>query len=337
MTGATGFVGLNIVEALLAAGHEVVCYVRPGARRTYLAEMPVRLVRGSLDDAPALAAAMRGTDALIHTAGNTSASWDDIVALREANVDSTRAVLQAARGCGVGRIVYTSTSSTIGSGVHGTQRADESAPLAGWRSRSPYAQTKLAAEALLRGPQDGPACIVLNPAEVIGPYDHSLQWGRMVLAVAAGQLPFVPPGAGTFCPARDVAQAHVAALSHGRHGERYILGGHDVAFADLIARIGTVTGAPVAPHDVRAYAVQRREARRRERLGQPVALDSYRMRVFGQTHCFDDAKARAELGYTTRPLEVAIDECYRWYQSRGFLPAAAAPHDHPNQLDGVAA
>ena len=319
ITGATGFVGLNIAHALLAAGHEVACFVRPGARRRYLERLPLHITTGTLDDQAALAHAMHGTEAVIHTAGNTSSKSGDLTALQAANIDSTRAILQAARTCGVRRIVYTSTTSTIGSFGSPRLSANESVRLEGWRARSPYAQTKQAAEALLLSAHGGPECVVLNPAEVIGPYDHTLQWGRMVLAVAAGQLPFIPPGSGTFCPASAVAKAHLAALTLGRPGERYILGGHNLPFAELISQIGMVTGQPIVPHDTRPYPRQCRHARQQERLHQPVALDSFRMRMFGSHHLFDDSKACAELGYAAPPLHTAIDECYSWYLSNGFL------------------
>lgn len=320
MTGATGFVGLNIVDALLSAGHEPVCFLRPGARKQFLEKMPVTLVTGELSDQATLTNAMRGADIVIHTAGNTSANRADIDVLREANVASTRAILDASLHCGVKRIIYTSTTSTIGSLESATQAANETVPLTGWRSRSPYAQTKLEAESLLIAASKEIECILLNPAEVIGAYDHTLQWGRMVLAVCMDQLPFIPPGSGTFCPARSVAQAHVAAITHGRSGQRYILGGHNISFADFIAKIALILNIPLNPHDVRPYTLQRREVRMRERLNQAVAVDAYRMRVFGSHHLFDDSLAKTELGYQSESLEIAIEACFHWYQANGFLP-----------------
>ncbi|WP_284209333.1 NAD-dependent epimerase/dehydratase family protein, partial [Chitiniphilus shinanonensis] len=214
LTGATGFVGLNIVQALLAAGHDVACLVRPQARRQYLERLPVALVPGRLDDAAGLAAALRGMDAVIHAAGDTSCLMRDLPRLTATNVEGTRAVLGAARRAGVRRLVYTSTTSTIGSTGQPGMAADETMPLQPWRAASPYARTKLEAERLVRDAR-GLDAIVLNPAEVLGAWDHTLQWGRIVLAVATGQLPFVPPGSGTFAPADAVAEAHVAALTRG--------------------------------------------------------------------------------------------------------------------------
>jgi dihydroflavonol-4-reductase len=326
MTGATGFVGLNIVRALLGAGHDVTSFQRPGARRQYLDRLPVRVVTGQLSDHAALCAALDGAEAIIHTAGNTSCNWRDIEALEEANVGSTRAVLDAATACGVRRLVYTSSTATIGSYDPVPAPADESVELRGFRARSPYARTKQRAESILLGKHDGPECVVLNLAEVVGPYDHTLQWGRIVLAVAAGQLPFVPPGSGTFCPAADVAAAHVAALSCGRSDERYILGGHNVTFATFIEVVAEVVGRPPRPRRTWPYTLLRLQAQVQEGLqpwlARPPVVDAYRMRVFGGHHQFDDSKARRDLGYQPRSLRAAIEECLQWYREHGFLPAS---------------
>lgn len=331
MTGATGFVGLNIVTALLAAEHDVVCHLRPGARRKYLERLPVTLVEGDVCDTQALRPLMQGAECVIHTAGNTSCNWRDIDALRAANVDSTRSLLEAARHCGVRRLVYTSSTATIGSSP-AAPGADEQTALRGWRAGSPYARTKLAAEALLMAARDIET-IILNPAEVVGAWDHSLQWGRIVLAVAADQLPFVPPGAGTFSPADAVAQAHVAALTRGLCGQRYILGGEHWSFARFIEEAGQACGRPVRPRDTTPYALQRLQARLREAfqplgLGAP-AVDAYRMRVFGGAHLFDDTRARRELGYAPGPVRNAVAAAYHWYQEHGFLPPGQGTTTQP--------
>lgn len=325
MTGATGFLGLNIVDALLAAGHEVVCYARATSKRTHLDGFPVRVETGDIRDHAALARAMQGCSAVIHAAGDTRCHWRDIDALRAVNVDGTRAVAESASRVGIRRLVFTSTTSTIGSNggrLRDGAPSNESTPLRGFRADSPYAQTKREAEAILRSFRRMD-CVLLNPAEVIGPYDHTLQWGRIVLAVATGNLPFVPPGAATFSPARDVADAHVAALTRGEHGERYILGGSNVLLSDFIEMAGVVTGMLPTPRDRRPYGIQQLHARLAEWLGREPAVDAYRMKVFAGHHLFDDGKARAELGYRTRPLRTALTECFDWYRDNGFLGGAA--------------
>jgi dihydroflavonol-4-reductase len=325
MTGANGFVGLNIVSALVEAGHEVTAYVRPKSNTAFLAPFGVNLVSGTLEDTAALSAAMRGAQAVIHTAGNTSCNWRDLPALTAANVDGTRNVVDAAIANGVKRLVYTSTTSTIGATSDG-RPSNEATPLSGFRSRSPYGITKQKAEALvLSATARGLECVILNPAEVIGPFDYNMQWGRMVLAVFYDQVPFVPPGGGSFCSATAVGRAHVSALEKGRSGERYILGGENATYATFIQTAAKVLGKTCRLPDSN-YTWLYVKALLQERLprlvpGKP-AVEPYRMRVFGGTYFFDSAKAARELGYESSPLEQMLRECADWYRSKGFFNKA---------------
>lgn len=327
LTGATGFVGLNIVQALLRHGHEPICLLRPNARRKWLDRMGVRCEVAEFDYHAGLESAFREAEAVIHTAGNTSCHWRDIKTLALTNIGSTRTVLDLARRHGIRRIVYTSTTSTIGNSGRRERPADESMPLAGFRARSPYGITKHQAEQLLLAGGHGVETIILNPAEVIGPFDHTLQWGRIVLAMAHDRLPFLPPGSSCFSPAQDVADAHVAALTRGKPGQRYILGGHNVPIVDFIDQVGRELGCPVRPRENLPYRLLTLKAHARTWLkplfGEPP-VDTYRMRVFGGHYLFDDRRARQDLGYAPRPLRQAIAECVAWYRENGFLPAPAA-------------
>jgi dihydroflavonol-4-reductase len=321
MTGANGFVGLNIVNALVAAGHRVTAYVRAGSNISHLEPFGVQIVRGSLDDVASVTASMRGAEAVIHTAGNTSCNWRDMPALTAANVQGTQNVVDAAITNGVSRIVYTSTTSTTGT-VAG-RPADETTPLRGFRSRSPYGITKRRAEEIVLSAMGrGVECIILNPAEVIGPYDYNLQWGRMVLAVFHDQVPFVPPGGGSFCAATAVGRAHVSALTRGRSGERYILGGVDASYATFIETTAKVLGKSCRMPRTN-YTWLYVKALLQEKLpavvpGKPI-VEPYRMRVFGGTYYFDSSKAVRELGYGGPSLEEMLHECADWYRCNGYF------------------
>lgn len=323
MTGANGFVGLNVVSALVEAGHRVTAYVRAGSNTKFLEPFGVNVVRGSLDDAAAVTAAMRGAQAVIHTAGNTSANHRDMPALIAANVNGTQSVVDAAVTNRLSRIVYTSTTSTIGATNDASKPADETTPLRGFRSRSPYAITKQRAEEIVQSARGrGVECIILNPAEVIGPYDHTMQWGRMVLAVNYDQVPFVPPGGGSFCSAIEVGRAHVNALTRGRSGERYILGGHNASYVELLETISKALGKSCRMPTTN-YTWLYVKALLQEKLlaivpGKPV-VEPYRMRVFGGTYYFDSSKAVRELGYACLPLAQMLRECADWYRNNGYF------------------
>jgi dihydroflavonol-4-reductase len=323
VTGGNGFVGLNVVSALVEAKHEVVAVVRPSSNIKYLEPFGVRIVQGTLDDVAALTAAMRGCDAVIHTAGNTSCHRRDLPALEAVNVRGTRNVVEAALAAGVKRLVYTSTTSTIGAHDDSARTADESVPLTGYRARSPYAITKQRAERIvLDGVDRGLEAIILNPAEVVGAYDHNLQWGRMLLAVHYDSLPFNPPGGASFCASADVGRAHVAALTHGRPGERYILGGENLpltAFIDIVGRVLDKRPRVPATSYRLAYLKALAWDMATPILRSKPPVEPYRMKVLGRSYYYDSSKAQQQLGYRSGSVEKTVRECADWYRKNGFM------------------
>ena len=323
VTGGNGFVGLNVVSALVSAGHEVVAIVRPGSNVAYLEPFGARIVRGGLDDVQALGEAMRGADAVIHTAGNTSCNRRDLPELRAVNVEGTRNVVEAALATGIRRLVYTSTTSTIGAYDDERRVADETVPLGGYRARSPYAVTKRKAEdivlaARLRGLEP----VILNPAEVVGAYDYNLQWGRILLAAHYDQMPFNPPGGASFCSAADVGRAHVSAIERGKPGERYLLAGPNLRFSRFMSVVSEVLGKTFSipgGSDRRLYAKSLLQETFPPLVPGKPPVEPYRMRVLGCTYFYDSSKAEKELGYRSAPIEVMVKDCAVWYRNHGFF------------------
>ena len=323
VTGPNGFVGLNIVEALTSDGHEVLAYVRPTSNVTYLERFEPHLISGELSDYDRLVDALADADAIIHSAGNTSSYEKDLPVLRAVNVEGTRTVVRAAVSAGVRRLVYTSTTSTIGADSDANRRWAEGEELRGFRATNPYGRTKLEAEHIVLGArEDGLEPVILNPAEVVGAWDHTRQWGTMVLAVCGDQVPFLPPGSASFCYAAAVGRAHVRALTAGRPGERYILAGTDSRFTDFIDCIAEVTGSSYSV-DERPYEWHYERALEQERRypidGTLPLVDPYRMRVFAGHYLFDCSKAERELDFEVLPLETMVREAYEWYRTNGFL------------------
>ena len=341
VTGANGFVGLNIVAGLVEAGHRAVAYVRAGSKVDHLQAFGIEIVRGELHDEAALAAAMSGAGGVIHTAGNTSCNRRDWPLLEAANVHGTQAVVRAAIASAVPRLVYTSTTSTIGASDDPSLRSDENTPLTGFRARSPYALSKqMGEQAVLDGQRHGLECVILNPAEVLGAYDHNLQWGRMLLAVQYNQVPFLPPGGGSFCHAGDVGRAHVAALTQGRSGQRYLLAGHDVRYIDFLDAIAATLDKNFdrPEGDYRRLYLKSVLQEKFPRLfpGKPI-VEPYRMKVFAGTYYFDSAKAERELSYRSAPLETMLRDCADWYRSNGFIGRDERPEitDNIGQEDAT--
>lgn len=321
VTGATGFVGLNLVEELLAQGWRVVALHRKDSDLTYLRRLPAARVVGDVTDAPSVRRAMpQGVDAVFHVAGDTGL-WSRRNAVQDrVNVEGTRNVVGAALERRARRLVQTSSISAYGQ-RHG--RIDESARQLGATSSVNYERSKfLAEEAVRAGLARGLGAVILNPAGILGPYD-TRGWARLFLLVATGRLPGAPPGTRSFCDVREVARAHIAAAERGRTGENYLLGGADASFPELVREIGAVLGRPVPRRATPAWVLRvlgAAGAARGALTGKPPTLTPEAVRMVTGTLTCDCAKAMRELGYRAVPLGEMVRACAAWLAAEGLLP-----------------
>jgi nucleoside-diphosphate-sugar epimerase len=239
VTGATGFVGSHLVEALAARGDEVVVLARRPERAAPLARLGVRVALGALDDDASLAAAAHGADVAYHLAGLTAAARPGDYLL--ANEAGTRRLVAAVRRAApaLARFVYVSSQAALGPSAPG-QRLAEDAPC---RPLTAYGRSKLAGEAVVRAAAGLPWTIVRPPA-VYGPRDREfLKLFRMIrggLAPVFGtgaqqvSLVFAPDLADAIVRA-GTAPAAVHQTYHAAHAEV-------VSTRDLVEAIGRAVG-----------------------------------------------------------------------------------------------
>jgi len=324
LTGATGFVGSAVARTLAAAGLRVRALVRQRSPRFHLADLDLDYVEGDLRDAESIVRAAKGTRYVFHVAADYRLWAPDPRDIYAANVEGTRHVMQAALRAGVERVVYTSSVATLELRVDGSP-ADESNPLSEPQGIGTYKRSKIAAERLVEAMvlNDGLPAVVVNPSTPIGPRDvKPTPTGRIIVEAARGRIPgFVDTGLN-LVHVDDVAAGHLAALERGVVGERYILGGANVTFADMLADIARLVGrarprlrlprAAVLPIAYGAEALARFTGR------EPFAtVDGVRMakhRMF-----FTAAKAERELGFRARPYLHGIDDAIRWFRDNGYL------------------
>jgi dihydroflavonol-4-reductase len=324
ITGGSGFVGAAVVRQLVQAGHAVRALTRPTSARTNLAGLPVEIVQGDLRDAASLARAMAGIRVVFHVAADYRL-WarhpQEIVAT---NVEGTRALMEAALRAGVERIVYTSSVATLKARPDGAA-SDETMPLDPAAAVGAYKYSKVAAERLVEAmvaERKLPAVIV-NPSTPIGPRDvRPTPTGRIIVEAAAGRMPAYVDTGLNLVHVDDVATGHLLALTKGRIGERYILGGQDVLLGDMLREIARQTGrsAPKLRLPRRlifpvAYAVEAvAYFTDREPFVTTTGLRLAKDRMF-----FSSAKAERELGYRARPYGEAVGEAIAWFRVHGYL------------------
>jgi dihydroflavonol-4-reductase len=304
VTGATGFVTGTVALNLLARGDAVRALVRDPARAQTLERAGATLVPGHLGDGEALRRGMDGVDAVVHGAAIYEVGIPPLrrPAMYETNVIGTERVLEAARAANVRRVVYVSTC-----GVFGNTRGrivDETYTRSGPYT-SYYEETKVRAhEVALQFPERGLPVSIAQPGGVYGPGDTS-GLGGLMRQFAHGRLPLVPfADAGlNFVHVDDAARGIVLVLDRGHPGRSYVLGGENARVADAFAALARVTGRSV-PRLRLPYALLELGALVRPGLREVVSSTK------GVTFWASDARARSELGYTSRPLEAGLRDTF---------------------------
>jgi dihydroflavonol-4-reductase len=240
-----------------------------------------------------------------------------------ANVEGTRALMEAALGAGVERIVYTSSVATLGIVKDGA--ADEATPSAETDMIGPYKRSKFVAEQVVHRlvAERGLPAVIVNPSTPIGPGDvKPTPTGRLIVEAAKGKMPgYVDTGLNVV-HVDDVAAGQLLAAERGEIGERYILGGENMSLAQILTEVAGVVGrrppslkipyAVVLPIAAGAEMVARITGR------EPfTTLDGVRMSR--KKMYFSSAKAMRELGYAPRPAKDAIADAIAWFEANGYL------------------
>lgn len=323
VTGTSGFVGSAVARKLVETGFSVRALVRPGSPKRHLAGLDLEFIEGDLRDVASVQRAMQDVRFVFHVAAVYRLSMRNSQEIFASNVEGTRIVMEAARRAAVERIVYTSSVATLAL-RHDGSPADESALTEERKAAGAYKRSKLAAERLVLAMiAEGLPAVIVNPSTPIGPFDvRPTPTGRIIVEAASGRMPgFVDTGLN-FVHVDDVAEGHLAALRQGRIGERYILGGQNVMFRELLAEIAKLVGRSpprwriprrlVFP--IAAAAELMAQATGREPFATINGLRLAKHRMF-----FTSEKAEKELGYRARPYVEGLEDAIRWFRDNGQL------------------
>jgi dihydroflavonol-4-reductase len=243
VTGGTGFLGSHLVRQLVESGAKNL-RVLTTATPSWLAELGVEAIEGSITKTDDVARAVEGVAEIYHLAGRVSRDDADAHQMYSIHVDGTRLLCEAARAEGVKTIVLASTSGTIAVREKGESIPDESgAQPVDIISRWPYYASKLYQErvALRSFNGTGRRLVILNPSLLLGPGDERLSSTKVVLDFLARKIKAVPSGGLSFVDVRDAATAFRAAMKDGKHGERYLLGSANWTFDRFFSRLERLT------------------------------------------------------------------------------------------------
>lgn len=323
VTGATGCVGANIVEALLARGYEVRALRRASSKLDALAELDPEYAIGDVMDEASLRAAMAGCELVFHAAAVSQYWRNTPEAIYAANVEGTRNVLRAALAQGVRRVVFTSSVAVLGVPTRRGQWLDESSVFNLRPAQFHYGHSKVLAEAeVQRAVAEGLDVVIVNPVSVIGQRDVHFVGGEILRTAKRGLLVAAPPGGMGIVSAKATGEGHVLAAERGRTGERYILNGENVSHRALMTLAAEVAGARAPwitiPRVLITPLAALVDLLNRLRRATPL-VDGSQLHLSARNMYFDSGKAERELGFTGGSARAAVVEAWDWYCEHGLL------------------
>ena len=323
VTGATGFVGSHVARVLAEQGVSLRSLVRSSSNTKNVADLKADLVTGDLRDPASIEKSMAGCDVVFHVAADYRLWVSDPAEMYRANVEGTRAILEAARKNNVRRVVYTSSVATVGFTANG-QPADENSPVSLENMIGPYKRSKFMAEQVaIDAARSGQDVVIVNPTTPVGERDiKPTPTGRIVVDFLKKKFPAYVDTGLNLVDVRQCALGHIAALEKGRSGERYILGGEDLTLKQILDKLGSITGLPSpkirVPYVIAlATGVVDEIVTGRIRGREPRAtIDAVRM---GRKKMFaSSTKAERELGWKLVAVDDALSRAVTWFRDNGY-------------------
>lgn len=318
LTGATGFVGSHLAEALRTAGHDVTCLVRDRARASAVDAQGCTLVEGALEDEGALRRLVEGADVLHHVAGVIAARSP--AEFERVNRAGTFTVARVAREAGVRRMVYVSSLAVSGPTVPGRplEEADHDRPV------TPYGRSKQAGEAAVRA--SGVAFTIVRPPAVYGPRDRELL--RVFRLARRGLAPLLGDGSQelSFVHAADLARALMAAGESGHTEGRTYHAAHPetVTQREFVRAVAEALGrgvrlvplpAPIVRGALWSSGLLARALGRATLLSPDKAAEL----LAPAWTCSSEALARDAGWRAAIPLRQGLRETAEWYKAAGWL------------------
>lgn len=321
VTGSTGFLGLNLIEELVRMDWKIIAFHLPGVDLKYLSQFDVVKMEGNMNDGVSLADAIPyGVDAIFHTAGNTSMwSMNDKQQYND-NVIGTQNMINAALEKKAKKFIYTSSIAAYGYHKNPVSEATKSNAL---KCNMNYNKTKYLAEQIVkRAATKGLPAVILNPVNIIGPYDVNNWTKQFVKPVYNNELLVIPPGRAMWCHVKDVVNAHINAVEYGQIGENYLLGGMEASFKDVVNEIERQLGKKLSTHVQSKYVLKLLTIilmlKSKIDGKEPALTPAKYKRVVGSITC-DYDKAIRTLKYNVSPIEKMIRDSFNWLKKENLL------------------
>ncbi len=321
VTGASGHVGANLVRHLLEQGWQVRTLVHDTAHP--LEDLSVDRIEGDVLDKNSLMRCFQGAEVVFHLAGKISIEGDPGGQVQRTNITGTKNVVETCLACNVNKLIHFSSIHAFNplplDKEVNEMRGEDNRPHTAYYNRSKVEGEK----GVKWGVEQGLNAVILNPTSIIGPYDFGPSlMGETFLKLYHGELMALSAGGFDFVDVRDVCDAALAAVDHGKNGENYLLSGQWLSVKELARKVHEVMGIKVPQFAfpfgflrvilpmVKIYA----------RLTKTTPLfTSESLATLQEYRQVSNQKARDELGFNPRPIEESIRDIYAWFSDNGYL------------------
>jgi len=313
ITGATGYIGGLLSLKLAKTGNTVHALVRDLRNAKGLEHANIKLFQGDINNVESIRKAMDGCEQAFHLAAFARlwAKPSDI--FYKINVEGTRNILEVALEKKITKLVYTSSTAVFGISLN--QPLSENDPRTiGFDSD--YDLSKCIAEKLIKDyAARGLNALIVNPSRVYGPGTETFSnpFTRLLKALMKGKfvlIPKCPDVISNYSYVNDVVEGHILAMTHGRAGENYILGGENISYRQFLKVVrGVISrGNTIAiPKTTLAIAAVFQMLRFYITKKQPAFTPSTIHRYYAST-AFNCEKAIKELNYTITPFKKGMTD-----------------------------
>lgn len=329
VTGAAGFLGSNVCAQLLERGEKVRAFVLEGDNAAKFLPKDVEIFYGDLCDKTSLEPFFTVDEGLssicIHVASMVTVNPYYRKLVLDVNVGGTENIVDMClehKECQ--KLVYVSSTGAIPELPHG-QKIKEVKDVnldkvRGWYSKSKAMATNNVFTAVR---ERGLKACVVYPTGIMGPNDYAIsETTSTIIKIIKGEMPIGIDGSFNMVDVRDLAAGCIAAADKGRIGEGYILGNDVIRFKTLSKILVQESGCkpimfflPIFLAEMIARHLEKKAAK----TGEMPMMTTFSVYNLKRNNQFDYSKAKKELGYTTRPIEVTLKDQIKWLKDNGLI------------------
>lgn len=322
VTGASGFLGSNLIRELYRQGFDVKIIVRQNANLNGIADVPCEVFYGNIDNQWDVRQAISGCNIVIHAACITdqwAVSFDDY---ERVNYMATKYIADACIEQKISKFIYVSTANTMGPGTKhlpGTELSGFTL----FNANSGYINSKYLAQQYVLEQVEARALpgIVINPTFMIGPNDIKPSSGKLLLYGLRKRILFYPPGGKNFVYIQDVCRGIINAISKGRIGDCYLLAGHNLTYREFFGMVSKVSMAKAFMIKIPAFILKLagQLGSVSERVtGKPSRLNRTAAHLICLENYYSGKKSERELQLEYTSMQHAVENAFNWFKDNNY-------------------